>query len=410
MNSLKGKKILLIITGGIASYKSLDLIRRLQENGSNVECILTKNAENFVKVLSFESLLGKKIHSNLFSLDQESNMNHIKLASDSDIIVVAPCTANFLSKMSSGIADDLATNVLLASNKIKVIAPAMNTIMWRNKIVKKNIANLKKLGTHIFSPYNGKLACRTKGVGKLMEINQIVENLNLILSPKILSGLKAVVTAGPSVEKIDPIRFLSNFSSGQQGYEIADSLIKFGAETTLISGPSIIEPPKGAKFIQVKSGKDFFESAKKNLPCDIFISVAAISDWYVKKVSKNKIKKKSNGKFSSIDFSLNKDVLKYISSHKLKPQLVIGFSAETENLLKNTKKKMEEKGCDWMLGNEITEDNPFSSHKNKIFFFEDKKVSEWPKMKKNMVALKLTKKIVSFFKKNRLVKYDKDIL
>ena len=403
MNFLKEKKILLIITGGIASYKSLDLIRRLQENGSNIECILTKNAENFVNVLSFESLLGKKIHSNLFSLDQESNMNHIKLASNSDIIVVAPCTANFLSKMSGGIADDLATNVLLASNKIKVIAPAMNTVMWRNKIVKKNIANLKKLGTHIFSPYNGKLACRTKGVGKLMEINQIVENLNLILSPKILSGLKAVVTAGPSVEKIDPVRFLSNFSSGQQGYEIADSLTKFGAETTLISGPSIIEPPKGAKFIQVKSGKDFFESAKKNLPCDIFVSVAAISDWYVKKVSKNKIKKKSNEKFSSIDFSLNEDILKYISSHKLKPKLVIGFSAETENLLKNTKKKMEEKGCDWMLGNQIAKNNAFSSDKNKIFFFEDKKVSEWPKMKKNMVALKLTKKIVSFFKKNKLV-------
>ena len=410
MNFLKGKKILLIVTGGIASYKSLDLIRRLQENASNVECILTKNAENFVNVLSFESLLGKKIHSNLFTLDQESNMNHIKLANNSDIIVVAPCTANFLSKMSNGIADDLATNVLLASNKVKVIAPAMNTIMWGNKIVRKNISNLKKLGIHIFSPNDGRLACRTKGVGKLMEINQIVENLNLIFSPKILSGLKAVVTAGPSVEKIDPVRFLSNFSSGQQGYEIADSLIKFGAETTLISGPTILEPPKGVKFIQVKSGKDFFEFAKKNLPCDIFISVAAISDWYVKKVSKSKIKKKKSGKFGRMDFSLNKDVLKYISSHKLKPSLIVGFSAETENLLKNTKNKLKEKGCDWMLGNKVTKNNAFSSDKNKIFFFENNKVSEWPKMKKNMVALKLTKKIVSFFKKNKLVKDDKNIL
>jgi len=410
MNFLKGKTILLIITGGIASYKSLDLIRRLQESGSNVECILTKNAENFVKVLSFESLLGKKIHSNLFSLDQESNMNHIKLANNSDIIMVVPCTANFLSKMSNGIADDLATNVLLASDKIKVIAPAMNTIMWKNKIVKKNITNLKKHGTHIFSPYNGELACRAKGVGKLMEINQIVENLNLIFAPKILSGLKAVVTAGPSVEKIDPVRFLSNFSSGKQGYEIADCLVKFGADTTLISGPTYLDPPKGVKCIQVKSGKDFFEFTKKNLPCDIFISVAAISDWYIKKINKNKIKKTRNGKFSSINFSLNEDVLKYITSHKAKPKLVIGFSAETENLIKNTKKKFEEKGCDWMLGNKITRDNAFSSDKNKIFFFDNKSISEWPKMKKNMVALKLTKKIVSFFKKNKLVKDDKNIL
>ena len=410
MNFLKGKKVLLIVTGGIASYKSLDLIRRLQDNASNVECILTKNAENFVNVLSFESLLGKKIHSNLFSLDQESNMNHIMLANNSDVIVVVPCTANFLSKMSNGIADDLATNVLLASNKIKVIAPAMNTTMWENKIVRKNIFNLKQLGIHILSPYSGKLACKSKGVGKLMEINQIVENLNLIFSPKSLSGLKAIVTAGPSVEKIDPVRFLSNFSSGQQGYEIADSLNKFGAETTLISGPTILEPPEGVKFIKVESGKDFFESAKKNLPCDIFISVAAISDWYVKKVSKNKIKKKIIEKFDTIDFSLNEDVLKYISSHKLKPRLVVGFSAETENLIKNTKNKLNEKGCDWMLGNEITENNAFSSDKNKIFFFDDKKVSEWPKMKKNMVALKLTKKIVSFFKKNKLVKDDKNIL
>ena len=410
MNFLKEKKILLIVTGGIASYKSLDLIRRLQENACDVECILTKNAENFVNVLSFESLLGKKIHSNLFSLDQESNMNHIKLANNSDVIVVVPCTANFLSKMSNGIADDLATNVLLASNKVKIIAPAMNTIMWGNKIVKKNISNLKKLGIHIFSPYNGKLACRTKGVGKLMEINQIVENLNLIFSPKSLTGLKAVVTAGPSIEKIDPVRFLSNFSSGQQGYDIADSLTKFGADTTLISGPTILEPPKGVKFIKVNSGKDFFEFAKNNLPCDIFISVAAISDWYVKNVSKNKIKKKKNRKFGRINFSLNEDVLKYISSHKLKPSLVVGFSAETESLLKNTKKKLKEKGCDWMLGNQVTKNNAFSADKNKIFFFDDKKVSEWPKMKKNMVALKLTKKIVSFFKKNKLVKDDKNIL
>ena len=200
MNFLKKKKILLIVTGGIASYKSLDLIRRLQEMDVDIECILTKNVEKFVNILSFESLLGKKTHSNLFSLDEENNMSHIKLAKNCDAILIAPCTANFLSKMANGSADDLATNVLLASNKLKIVAPAMNTLMWTNKIVKKNLTSLKKLDVHVLSPQTGKLACGTKGSGKLMEISEIVDELNFIFSPKILNGLKAIVTAGPSLE------------------------------------------------------------------------------------------------------------------------------------------------------------------------------------------------------------------
>ena len=273
----------------------------------SIECILTKNAEKFVNVLSFESLLGKKTHSNLFQLDEENNMNHIKLANSCDAILIAPCTANFLSKMANGSADDLATNVLLASNKIKIIAPAMNTVMWSNKIVKKNIKNLKKLGIHILEPQTGKLACGTKGSGKLMEISEIIYELNLIFSPKILSGLKAVITAGPSVEKIDPVRFISNFSTGLQGYEIASSLANFGAKTILISGPTKLEAPKNVKVIDVESGNEFLKKSLENLPCDVFISVAAISDWCVKKIKKEKIKKKGPEK---IQFSLNDDVLK----------------------------------------------------------------------------------------------------
>ena len=396
MNFLKKKKILLIVTGGIASYKSLDLIRRLQEMDVDIECILTKNVEKFVNILSFESLLGKKTHSNLFSLDEENNMSHIKLAKNSDAILIAPCTANFLSKMANGSADDLATNVLLASNKLKIVAPAMNTLMWTNKIVKKNLTSLKKLDVHVLSPQTGKLACGTKGSGKLMEISEIVDELNFIFSPKILNGLKAIVTAGPSLEKIDPIRFISNFSTGRQGYEIANSLAAFGAKTILISGPTNIEAAKNVEVIEVMSGKEFLQHSIDNLPCDIFISVAAISDWRIKKTQKNKIKKNN---IRDIEFILNDDVLKNISSHKKKPKLVIGFSAETKNLLKNTKKKLIEKGCDWILANEVTDDNAFLSDKNKIYFFDQKKVHEWPKMRKRMVALKLTKKIVSFFKK-----------
>ena len=396
MNFLKKKKILLVVTGGIASYKSLDLIRRLQEMDVDIECILTKNVEKFVNILSFESLLGKKTHSNLFSLDEENNMSHIKLAKNCDAILIAPCTANFLSKMANGSADDLATNVLLASNKLKIVAPAMNTLMWTNKIVKKNLTSLKKLDVHVLSPQTGKLACGTKGSGKLMEISEIVEELNFIFSPKILNGLKAIVTAGPSLEKIDPVRFISNFSTGRQGYEIANSLAAFGAKTILISGPTNIEAAKNVEVIEVMSGKEFLQHSIDNLPCDIFISVAAISDWRIKKTQKNKIKKNN---IRDIEFILNDDVLKNISSHKKKPKLVIGFSAETKNLLKNTKKKLIEKGCDWILANEVTDDNAFLSDKNKIYFFDQKKVHEWPKMRKRMVALKLTKKIVSFFKK-----------
>ena len=396
MNFLKKKKILLVVTGGIASYKSLDLIRRLQEMDVDIECILTKNVEKFVNILSFESLLGKKTHSNLFSLDEENNMSHIKLANNCDAILIAPCTANFLSKMANGSADDLATNVLLASNKLKIVAPAMNTLMWTNKIVKKNLTSLKKLDVHVLSPQTGKLACGTKGSGKLMEIGEIVDELNFIFSPKILNGLKAIVTAGPSLEKIDPVRFISNFSTGRQGYEIANSLAAFGAKTILISGPTNIEAAKNVEVIEVMSGKEFLQHSIDNLPCDIFISVAAISDWRIKKTQKNKIKKNN---IRDIEFILNDDVLKNISSHKKKPKLVIGFSAETKNLLKNTKKKLIEKGCDWILANEVTDDNAFSSDKNKIYFFDQKKVYEWSKMRKRMVALKLTKKIVSFFKK-----------
>ena len=294
MNFLKDKKILVIVTGGIACYKALDLIRRLQEKEGQVECVLTSNAMEFVKAITFESLLGKKIKSNLFSLDQEKNMSHIKLANDAEIILVAPCTANFISKISNGVADDLATNVMLASNKPKIVAPAMNTNMWENKAVKNNINTLKKIGITILSPQSGKLACKTTGKGKLMDVDMIIDNLNFFFSEKKLQGKTAIVTAGPSIEKIDPIRFIGNFSSGLQGYEIAETLSFFGAKTTLISGPTKLLPPPNVEFISVESSKEFLQKSIEKLPADIYISVAAISDWKAKNISKNKLKKKIN--------------------------------------------------------------------------------------------------------------------
>jgi len=399
-NFLKNKKILLIVTGGIACYRSLDLIRKLQELGSVVECILTKSSLEFVNQITFESLLGRKVHSNLFSLSEEKKMSHIYLANEMDIIIIVPCTANFLSKIANGIADDLALNVLLASNKNKVIAPAMNTNMWENPIVKQNLRKLSENKFKILYPKSGKLACGMKGSGKLMDINKIIESINLIFSPKLLSGLKVLITAGPSIERIDPIRFISNFSTGVQGYEIANHISDYGADTTLISGPTQLEEPKNSKVIKVESSEEFYTQVESRLPCDVFISVAAISDWKIKKYSKNKIKKRINK--LNLEFIRNDDVLGRVSLHNHRPKLVIGFSAETEDLIVNSKKKLYQKKCDWIIANKISENMGFGDVKNKISFIEKNNLENWPAMNKNQIAKKITKKIVNFFKKNKL--------
>ncbi len=400
MNVLKGKKILVIVTGGIACYKALDVIRKLIEKDVSVDCVLTKNAGEFVNVLSFESLLGKKVHLNLFSLDEEKNMSHIKLANKCDAILIVPCTANFLAKIANGIADDLATNIILASDAKKFIAPAMNTSMWNNKVVRKNIKYVEKIGFFILNPKSGKLACGSKGRGKLMDVDLIIDEVSTTFFEQKLLGIKVLITTGPSIEKIDPIRYISNFSSGIQGYEIAKILSNFGAKTTLISGPTNLEPPRNVKLINVESGEEFLKSSIAQLPADVFISVAAISDWKSKKISKKKIKK-ING-VPNIKFSINEDVLSDISKSNKRPKLVIGFSAETNDLIKNSKKKLKNKGCDWIIANKIQDGVGFMSEKNQVFYLDKNKVESWPKMKKNLVALKLAKKIVSFFKNNRL--------
>ena len=396
-NFLKNKKILLIVTGGIACYRSLDLIRKLQELGSIVECILTKSSLEFVNQITFESLLGKKVHSNLFSLSEEKKMSHIYLANEMDIILVVPCTANFLSKIANGIADDLALNVLLASNKNKVIAPAMNTNMWENPIVKQNLKKLSKIKFKILHPKSGKLACGMKGSGKLMDIDKIIDSINLIFSPKLLSGLKVIITAGPSVERIDPVRFISNYSTGFQGYEIANNLSDYGADTFLISGPTQLEKPKNLKVINVESCEEFYNQVESRLPCDIFISVAAISDWKIRKYSNNKIKKKLDK--LKLEFTRNDDILSKVSIHPHRPKLVIGFSAETQDLIINSKKKLNQKKCDWIIANKVSEKMGFGDVKNKISFIEKNNLENWPSMNKSQIAKKITKKIVNFFKK-----------
>ena len=401
-NFLKNKRILLIITGGIACYKSLDLIRRLQDREADINCILTESAKEFVNTITFESLLGKKIFSNLFTLSHEKEMNHIKLANEVDAILVIPCTANFIAKMANGIADDLATNILIASKKIKIIAPAMNSNMWTNNAVKKNLSTLNKMNVNVFSPQKGKLACGSKGSGKLMEVHEIIENLNDIFCPKELNKLKILITAGASIEKIDPVRYISNHSSGIQGYEIAKSLSLHGAEVILVKGNTNIETPRNIRIMEASSAKDFYEKVSYELPFDVFISAAAISDWRIEKFSKNKIKKNNNEKLK-MNFLRNIDVLKKISNNKLRPKLVIGFSAETSNLITNSKKKLTEKNCDWIVANNVGNEEVFGSNYNKVSLITKTKTDHWPKMKKSEVAKKISKEIVNFFKKNRLI-------
>ena len=400
-NFLENKKILLIVSGGIASYKSLDLIRRLQEKKVKIECILTDSAKKFINPITFESLLGKKVYSNLFSLSQEKEMSHIKLASNSDVILVIPCTANFIAKMANGIADDLSSNVLLASNKIKIIAPAMNTNMFNNEAVKLNLKSLSKMNIKILSPKKGKLACGTYGTGKLMEIEDIIEKVNNIFSPRELSGLKAVVTAGPSIEMIDPVRFLSNFSSGIQGYEIAKSLHNHGAAVTLVTGKTNLAEPRDLQVIKARDAEDFYKICISKLPYDIFVSTAAISDWKIKKKFSNKIKKNKNE--INLVLKENIDVLKKISKNKNKPKLVIGFSAETKKLINFSKNKLFNKGCDWIIANNVKTQVVFGSNYNQVSFITKNNIETWKKMKKSEVAKKITKKIVNFFKKNKLI-------
>ena len=401
MNNNIKKKILLIVTGGIASYKTLDLIRRLQEKKVECECILTENAKKFVKPLAFESLLGKKIYTNLFTLDDEKKMLHINLSSDCDAVAVVPCTANFLAKIANGNADDLATNVLMAYPGKKIIAPAMNTNMWKNLAVKKNIRILNEMKIQILQPDYGKLACGTVGKGKLMDVDKIANNLfGFLFLERKLFNKKVVVTTGPSIEKIDPVRFISNHSSGLQGIEIAKYLHLLGANVTLICGPTKLELPSDFSVKRVQSAENFLQASLDSLPCDIFISVAAITDWKPKRIYNNKIKKRKE----SFELPLveTPDILQTISKHSHRPELVIGFSAETENLTKNSRAKFLKKGCDMLVANVVGNGKGFGNQKNKVFFIDKKLNQKWPSLDKKDIAKKLSKKIVSFFKMNKL--------
>ena len=378
------KKILFIISGSISAYKSLDLLKYLINENFDIEVILTKSGQKFLTPLSVSSLINKRTHTDIFSEEKKiDHMKHINLTRNSDLIVVCPASANIIAKLANGYADDLASTTLAAANKKIFIVPAMNKKMWENPANKKNIKELKNREVKIIGPTKGNLACGEIGFGRMEEIKIIKKNIkDFFYTKKIINKKKILVTAGPTIEAIDPVRYISNFSSGKQGYEIANCAYTYGAETILITGQTYIEPPEVTKLIKVKSAEEMFNESikicKKNL-IDIAFLTAAVSDWKIKK--KDKKYKKNENIFNQIKYKENKDILHMISNLKKKrPKIVCGFAAETNLLINNARKKLLSKKCDFIFANKISDQfNPIGSDFNKISVLGKNKQKNWSK-------------------------------
>ena len=377
MNNLLEKKILLVICGGISAYKSLEIIRSLKKKGAKVKTILTKSATEFVTPLSVASLSQEKVYQNLFDLKNEAEMDHISLSRWSDVILVAPATANTISKLSTGLSDDLASTVMLASDKDIFLTPAMNVRMWEHPSTKENLIKLKKFGYKIIGPETGDMACGEYGEGKMTEPNEIIKQIeSYFTNLSIKRKFKALVTAGPTREYIDPVRFITNKSSGKQGFELAKSLSKKGFETTLISGPTNLKINEDINFIKVETATQMFRETQNNLPADVAIFSAAVTDFKVKEQKQKKIKK---DEYTNLNLEKNIDILNYVSNHNsLRPKLVIGFAAETHDVTSNAKKKLMEKNCDWIIANNVSNKKiGFDSDFNEVtIFYKDQKIKD----------------------------------
>jgi phosphopantothenoylcysteine decarboxylase/phosphopantothenate--cysteine ligase len=396
MNNLNNKKVLLIICGGIAAYKSLEIIRLLKKSGVIIKTILTKSGAEFVTPLSITSLSQSKVYQDLFSIEDETEMDHISLSRWADIILVAPATANTISKLANGNSDDLASTVTLASNKRIFIAPAMNVRMWCHLSTRQNIAKLKTYNYRLVGPEIGDMACGEYGEGKMSEPKEIISELeNYFQNLKISNKLKAIVTAGPTNEYIDPVRFITNKSSGKQGYEIAKSLSQKGFDTTLISGPTNLEINDDINLIKVETAEEMFQATLNNLPTDVAVFSAAVGDYKVKEASKLKIKKQDK---LNLELEKNVDILNYVSNHNsLRPRLVIGFAAETNNLENYAIKKLNEKNCDWIIANDISNKKiGFESDFNEVsIFYKDKKIDKLQYKSKYEISDEIVEKIIN---------------
>lgn len=395
---LNGKNILLIISGGIAAVKAPALISLLKKDGAKVSVIMTKNAEQFVTPLSIQSLTDEGLRTELF--DPAKPMDHIYLTRDTDLIVVAPATANLLAKMVHGIADDLASATLLAKNKPAIVCPAMNGEMWDNPSTQTNIQTLsKRADITLLGPADGSMACGETGTGRMVEPDDIFKAVQDHFRPKSLAGLRALVTSGPTHEPIDPVRYIGNRSSGKQGHAIARTLADLGADVTLVTGPVALPDPKGIKTIHVETAREMLDACQASLPADIAVCAAAVADWTPAAPAARKMKK-TGEKAMSLNLVQTPDILSTISSTGLptRPRLVVGFAAETDDTLRHAREKLEKKGCDWIVANSVSAENPvFGSPENQVYFVTSNAVEEWPMMGKDDVARELAKRIATHF-------------
>jgi phosphopantothenoylcysteine decarboxylase/phosphopantothenate--cysteine ligase len=392
---LTGKRILLVVSGGIAAYKSLELIRRLREKGARVRCILTRGGAEFVTPLSLAALSGEKVYGELFDLTDEAEMGHIQLSRDADLLVVAPASADLLAKMAQGRADDLASTALLATDKAVLVSPAMNVRMWDHAATQANLATLRERGVHTVGPNEGDMACGEYGFGRMAEPQEILAAIEATLGlPGPLSGLRALVTSGPTHEPIDPVRYIANRSSGKQGHAIATALARHGAETTLVSGPSLLADPPGLKTIHVQTAEEMLAACRAALPVEVAVCAAAVADWRAASAAQQKLKK-DNARSAALELVQNPDILAELSqAGGQRPSLVIGFAAETENVVEQGRAKLTRKGCDWILANDVAPGTAtFGGDENRIHLITAEGVDDWPQMTKAEVAERLCRQV-----------------
>ncbi len=392
---LAGKRILLIIGGGIAAYKSLVLIRALRERGAAVTPVLTRAAQEFVTPLSASALAAEKVYSDLFDLTDEAEMGHIELSRAADLVVVAPATADLMGKMANGLADDLASTLLMATDKRVLIAPAMNVRMWEHPATQRNLATLRADGVLVVGPDKGDMACGEYGPGRMAEPVAIADGVAAALADGPLKGRHIVVTSGPTHEPIDPVRYIANRSSGAQGTAIASALSALGANVTFVTGPADTPPPAGVKVVRVETAGEMEEAVRSALPADAAVFAAAVADWRVANASGSKMKKDGTGKAPGLEFAENPDILAGVSQMKKgRPKLVVGFAAETDDVLANATAKHKRKGCDWIVANDVSPGTGImGGAENAVTLVTGDGAEEWPRMGKDQVARKLAARI-----------------
>ena len=393
---LHGKRILLIVAGGIAAFKSLDLIRRLRERGASVRCVLTEAGAKFVTPLSLQALSEDRVYGDMFSLTDESEMGHIQLSRDADLLVVAPATADLLARMAGGLADDLAATVLLATDKPVLAAPAMNVRMWTHAATVANVETLKKRGVVFVGPNDGAMACNEHGPGRMSEPLEIVAAIEAVLvRDRPLAGRRALVTSGPTREALDPVRFISNHSSGKQGHAIAAALARLGADVTLVSGPVVVPDPPGVKVVPVESADQMLAACLDAGMLDIAVCAAAVADWKAARPATGKIKKQAGAPPPALELAPNPDILATLShAGPKRPLLVVGFAAETENVVANAVDKRSRKGCDWIVANDVSPaTGTFGGERNTVHLITEAGTENWPPLGKGDVAARLAGRI-----------------